>query len=196
MWRFKYGGRRRNVIACDHKGLVLHMWSYRIWRFKYGGRRPNVVACDHKGSVLHMWSLKEAVACDDSDMEAERENAPPYVKLKESLRMWRSRYDGRLKEVLRMSRFKYGGRRTNVVACDHKGSVLHITRTTITNELNSVHKQHIRFRNWYPCRWISRGCCKTLTWDALISTVDWRSNTSNKSYSHEDNNYQWIILGA
>ena len=47
-----------------------------------------------------------------------------------------------------------------------------ITRTTITNELHSVRKQHIQFRNWYPCRW------------------------TNKSYSHEDNNNQWITLGA
>ena len=46
--------------------------SCRMWRFRYGGRRPHVlshvITCLH---ILHIWSLKESVACDDSDTEAE-----------------------------------------------------------------------------------------------------------------------------
>jgi len=121
--------------------------SCRMWRFRYGGRRPHhlshVIACLH---ILHIWSLKESVACDDSDTEAEGKMSSHAITKARSLLLWSwkkavacddsdTEAEGhlfvacyhmrlvpphmKLKGSCRMWRFRYGGRRKNVVACNH-----------------------------------------------------------------------------
>ena len=79
--------------------------SCRMWRFRYGGRRPHVlshvITCLH---ILHIWSLKESVACDDSDTEAEGKMSSHAITKARSLLLWS------WKKAVACDDFRYGGR--------------------------------------------------------------------------------------
>ena len=125
IWRQKGKWRHMQPQRLDPPHMKLK-GSRRIWRFKYGGRRPNVVACDHKCSSICEAERKPSHVAIQIWRQTERRPSHVTIQIwrqKDKCRRMRSQRLGpphvKLKGSCRVWRFRYGGRRRNAAPFNH-----------------------------------------------------------------------------